>query len=160
MSNLFAGVYGAKFPEVVMNSGPLPPEGGLPAPLHDTPDSRINYGSTLLGDLQPYAYGEAGYMSSQSQNNQPHRIQKIIPELHLPEPNGLDTFKLSHAVDDSDIAFSLRLDRNSMICPMMGAKGGARHRAARGAPRPPRRVALRRGGRRAALVPAYRTARI
>lgn len=124
MSNLFAGVYGAKFPEVVMNSGPLPPEGGLPAPLHDTPDSRINYGSTLLGDLQPYAYGEAGYMSSQSQNNQPHRIQKIIPELHLPEPNGLDTFKLSHAVDDSDLAFVMRLNRNSIFCT--GTRGGTR----------------------------------
>jgi hypothetical protein len=116
MSNLFAGVYGAKFPEVVMNSGPLPPEGGLPAPLHDTPDARINYGATLLGDLQPYAYGEAGYMSSQSQNNQPHRIQKIIPELYLPEPNGRDVFKLSHAVDDSDLAFVMRLNRNSIFC--------------------------------------------
>ena len=116
MSNLFAGVYGAKFPEVVMNSGPLPPEGGLPAPLHDTPDARINYGSTLLGDLQPYAYGEAGYMSSQSQNNQPHRIQKIIPELYLPEPSGQDVFKLSHAVDDSDLAFVMRLNRNSIFC--------------------------------------------
>jgi hypothetical protein len=116
MSNLFAGVYGAKFPEVVMNSGPLPPEGGLPAPLHDTPDARINYGATLLGDLQPYAYGEAGYMSSQSQNNQPHRIQKIIPELYLPEPTGRDVFKLSHAVDDSDLAFVMRLNRNSIFC--------------------------------------------
>lgn len=116
MSDLFAGVYGARFPEVVMNSGPLPPEGGLPAPLHDTPDSRINYGSTLLGDLQPYAYGEAGYMSSQSQNNQPHRIQKIIPELYLPEPNGRDVFKLSHAVDDSDLAFVMRLNRHSIFC--------------------------------------------
>lgn len=124
MSNLFAGVYGARFPEVVMNSGPLPPEGGLPAPLHDTPDARINYGATLLGDLQPYAYGEAGYMSSQSQNNQPHRIQKIIPELHLPEPNGLDTFKLSHAVDDSDLAFVMRLNRNSIFCT--GTRGGTR----------------------------------
>ena len=116
MSNLFAGVYGAKFPEVVMNSGPLPPEGGLPAPLHDTPDARINYGATLLGDLQPYAYGEAGFMSSQSQNNQPHRIQKIIPELFLPEPNGKDVFRLSHAVDDSDLAFVMRLNRNSIFC--------------------------------------------
>ena len=99
-----------------MNSGPLPPSGGLPAPLHDTPDSRINYGSTLLGDLQPYAYGEAGYMSSQSQNNQPHRIQKIIPELYLPEPHGKDVFQLSHAVDDSDLAFVMRLNRNSVFC--------------------------------------------
>jgi hypothetical protein len=87
MSDFFAGVYGAKFPEVVMNSGPLPPTGGLPAPLHDTADARINYNSTLLGDLNPYAYGEPGYLSSQvSYVNQPHRIQKIIPPLRLPTP--------------------------------------------------------------------------
>ena len=70
-----------------MNSGPLPPTGGLPAPLHDTADARINYNSTLLGDLNPYAYGEPGYLSSQvSYVNQPHRIQKIIPPLRLPTP--------------------------------------------------------------------------
>jgi hypothetical protein len=87
MSDFFSGVYGAKFPEVVMNAGPLPPQGGLPAPLHDTADARINYNSTLLGDLSPYAYGEPGYLSSQvSYVNQPHRIQKIIPPLRLPTP--------------------------------------------------------------------------
>ena len=42
--------------------------------------------------------------------------------------NTTTTFDISHAVDDSDIAFSLRLDRNSTVCPLMGAKGGARHR--------------------------------
>lgn len=61
--DFFANVYGAKFPEVVMNQGPLPGSGGLPAPLHDTPDARINYGTTLLGDISPYAYGEPGYLS-------------------------------------------------------------------------------------------------
>jgi hypothetical protein len=117
MSDLFAGVYGAKFPDVVMNSGPLPPSGGLPAPLHDTPDGQINYGSTLLGDLQPYAYGAPGYQSSQSAYlNIPHRIQKFVPVLHLPEPSGGEVFRLSHAVDDSDIAFVMRLNRNSIFC--------------------------------------------
>ena len=117
MSDLFAGVYGARFPDVVLNSGPLPPSGGLPAPLHDTPDARINYSSTLLGDLQPYAYGEPGYLSSQSAYlNIPHRIQKFIPVLHLPEPAGTECFRLSHAVDDSDLAFVMRLNRNSIFC--------------------------------------------
>ena len=70
-----------------MNTGPLPPANGLPAPLHDTADARINYNSTLLGNLDPYAYGEPGYLSSQvSYVNQPHRIQKIIPPLRLPCP--------------------------------------------------------------------------
>jgi len=88
----------SKFPEVVMNAGPLPPETGLPAPLHSQPDGRINYNSTLLGDITPYTkLGEPGYLSSQSAYlNIPHRIQKIIPPLHLPEPDGRTTFKLSH----------------------------------------------------------------
>ena len=116
MSDIFANVYGARFPDVVLNSGPLPPEGGLPAPLHDRPDGKINYNSTLFGDLQPYAYGEAAYLSSQTQNNVPHRIQKILPKLYLPEPNGKDVFVLSHAVDDSDLAFVMRLNRHSVFC--------------------------------------------
>lgn len=116
MSDIFANVYGARFPDVVMNQGPLPSAGGLPAPLHDTPDAKINYNSTLLGDLQPYAYGEGAYQSSGAQNNTPHRIQKLIPQLHLPEPNGKDVFLLSHGIDDSDLAFVMRLNRNSVFC--------------------------------------------
>lgn len=125
MSDLFSGLGGIRFPDVVMNSGPLPPSGGLPAPLHDTADARINYGSTLLGDLTPYAYGEPGYQSSQnSYLNIPHRIQKFVPVLHLPEPTGQGTFRLSHAVDDGDIAFVMRLERNSIFCT--GTRGGGK----------------------------------
>ena len=120
MGEFFSNIYGAQFPDVVFNSGPLPPSGGLPAPLHDTADGRINYNSTLLGDLNPYAYGEPGYQSSQSAFlNIPHRVQKIVPVLHLPEAKQAtsgETFELSHPVDDSDVAFVLRLNRNSMFC--------------------------------------------
>ena len=120
MGEFFSNIYGAQFPDVVFNNGPLPPSGGLPAPLHDTADGRINYGSTLLGDLNPYAYGEPGYQSSQSAFlNIPHRVQKIVPVLHLPEAKQAtsgETFELSHPVDDSDVAFVLRLNRNSLFC--------------------------------------------
>ena len=131
MSDIFAGVYGARFPDVVMNSGPLPPSGGLPAPLHDTPDAKINYNSTLLGDLQPYAYGEPAYQSSQnSYLNIPHRIQKVLPVLYLPEPDGKNVFRLSHPVDDSDLAFVMRLNRGSIFCT--GTRLGARHSSSLG----------------------------
>ncbi len=117
MSDFFSGVYGARFPDVVMNQGPLPGTGGLPNPLHDTVDGQINYNSSLLGDIQPYAYGEPGYLSSQNAYlNIPHRIQKIVPCLHLPEPHDTKSFTLSHPIDDGDIAFTLRLDRNSELC--------------------------------------------
>lgn len=127
MSGFFDGVYGAKFPDVVMNSGPLPPTGGLPAPLHDTPDGKINYNSTLLGDITPYAYGQGAHLSSQhSYLNIPHRIQKFVPVIYLPEPNGENTFRLSHGIDDGDVAFSLRLNKNSLFCT--GSKSSSARR--------------------------------
>jgi len=119
MSDFFSGVYGARFPDVVINGGgnPLPGMGGLPTPLHDTPDGKINYNSTLLGDLEPYAYGEPGYLSSQSSYlNIPHRIQKLVPTLWIPETDGTGSFRLCHPVDDGDIVFAMRLDRNSEVC--------------------------------------------
>jgi hypothetical protein len=117
MADFFSGVYGARFPDVVMNQGPLPGTGGLPNPLHDTVDGRINYNSSLLGDIQPYAYGEPGYLSSQNAYlNIPHRIQKIVPCLYLPEPHDNKSFTLNHPIDDGDIAFTMRLDRKSEVC--------------------------------------------
>lgn len=125
MSDFFAGVYGARFPDVVINGGgnPLPGMGGLPAPLHDTPDAKINYNSALLGDLEPYAYGEPGYLSSQtSYLNIPHRIQKLVPTLWIPETDGTGSFRLCHPIDDGDIAFAMRLDRNSEVCTGLRSK--------------------------------------
>ncbi len=62
VSDFFTGVYGARFQDVVINgdNNPLPGMGGLPTPLHDTPDAKIIYNSSLLGDLEPYACGEPG----------------------------------------------------------------------------------------------------
>lgn len=125
MSDFFAGVYGARFPDVVINGGgnPLPGMGGLPTPLHDTPDGKINYNSSLLGDLEPYAYGEPGYLSSQSSYlNIPHRIQKLVPTLWIPETDGTGSFRLCHPIDDGDIAFAMRLDRNSEVCTGLRSK--------------------------------------
>ena len=126
MSDFFSGVYGARFPEVVINGGgnPLPGMGGLPRPLHDTPDGKINYNSSLLGDLEPYAYGEPGYLSSQtSYLNIPHKIQKIVPFLYLPETDGTGSVRLNHPIDDGDVVFAMRLDRNSEVCTGLNNKG-------------------------------------
>lgn len=120
MGDFFGGLRsGIQFPQVVMNQGPLPGAGGLPQPLHEQPDARINYGSSLLGNLTPYAYGEPGYLSSQNAYlNIPHKIQKIVPVVYLPEAKcpSKDLVDLSHPIDDGDIAFALRLDRKSMFC--------------------------------------------
>jgi len=120
MGDFFQGLHsGIQFPQVVWNQGPLPSGGRLPQPLHNNPDARINYNSSLLGDITPYAYGEPGYLSSQTAYlNIPHKIQKIVPIVHLPDAKrGQQTlFELSHPVDDGDLAFVLRLNKNSFFC--------------------------------------------
>lgn len=134
MGDFFGGLRtGIQFPQVVMNQGPLPGAGGLPQPLHETPDARINYSSTLLGNLTPYAYGEPGYLSSQtSYLNIPHKIQKIVPVVFVPEARSpaKELIDVSHPIDDGDLAFVLRLDRNSMFCT--GLKNAAMRRAGLG----------------------------
>ncbi len=139
MSDFFSGIYaGIKRPDVVMNDGPLPPQaisGGYPEGFNGIPDGQINYASSLLGDLDPYAYGEAARLSTQAAYlNIPHVAQRIIPSLELPESQphrmGGGFFKLSHQVffslsttnfvcdciplifnsqvDDGDVAFVIR----------------------------------------------------
>ena len=134
MGDFFGGLRsGIQFPQVVMNQGPLPGAGGLPQPLHEQPDARINYGSSLLGNLTPYAYGEPGYLSSQNAYlNIPHKIQKIVPVVYLPEAKNpaRDIVDLSHPIDDGDLAFVLRLNRNSMFCT--GLKNTSMRRAGLG----------------------------
>ena len=123
MSDFFGGIYGHRMPDSIINGGgPLPPSGGLPAPLHDTVDGKINYNSTLLGDLTPYSYGQSQYISSDTSFiNIPHLIPKVIPELFIPcaNPDSNQTVPLSHSVSDSDIAFVLKLDRNSDFCTIL-----------------------------------------
>lgn len=113
MSGFFSDLTsGIQTPNVIMNSGPLPGDGSsLSGQFAAVPDARINYNSTLLGDIDAYAYGKPDRLTTQtSYLNIPHRIQKIVPQLKLPDARGgADTFDLSHAVDDGDIVFNLRL---------------------------------------------------
>lgn len=114
MSGIFTDLYnGIRRPEVIMNSGPLPSPSGLPGAFNAHTDARINYGSALLGDVQPYAYGQPTHLADQTAFMAiPHKVPKIIPELRLPEARATDnTFSLSHSVDDGDVAFSLRVNR-------------------------------------------------
>lgn len=114
MSGIFTDLYnGIRQPEVIMNSGPTPSPSGLPGAFNAQTDARINYGSTLLGDVQPYAYGQPTRLADQTAFMAiPHKVPKIIPELRLPEARATDnTFSLSHSVDDGDIAFTLRINR-------------------------------------------------
>lgn len=108
MSELFANLGGFRQPDVRMNQGPLPSVAGGPMGSNGTPDGRINASSSLLGAIEPYAYGESARAGSDSNYQQiPHRVQYIVMPLHLPAQNGLSTHKVSHVVDNGDLAFVL-----------------------------------------------------
>jgi hypothetical protein len=113
MSSLFSDLSNVRMPDVVMNAGPLPTS--IPAEFGATTDARINYGSTLLGDVQPYEYGEPRRLANQMNYRElPHKIQKIVLELNLPDSQDKHrTFLLSHGIDDGDIAFVLRVHREA-----------------------------------------------
>lgn len=115
MSDFFAGIRSAiKQPDVVMNGGPLPPTNttGMPHGFDGTPDGRIDFASNLLGDLQPYAYGEPARLSTQAAYlNIPHAVTRIIPQIKIPEApvdGNCGFITVSHQVDDGDIAFVVR----------------------------------------------------
>ena len=90
ISDIFSGLGGGiKFPDVQMNVGPLPNTSGGPAGSDGTADGRYNFNSDLLSSIEPYAFGSSARMGSDRNYQQiPHRIQKIIPPLYLPQRDG------------------------------------------------------------------------
>lgn len=110
---------GHQFPQAVFNgpSGALPPKdtSGYGHGLNAQADAKINYNSTLLGDLAPYAYGKPGRLSSQTAFLAiPHMIQKVVPVLSVPCAwPGDQVTKLYHGVSDGDLAFTINIDRTS-----------------------------------------------
>ena len=108
MSELFANLGGFRQPDVRMNQGPLPSVAGGPTGSNGSVDGVINGTGALLGGITPYAYGESARAGSDSNYQQvPHRVQYIVMPLHLPAQNGLSTHKVSHVVDNGDLAFVL-----------------------------------------------------
>lgn len=116
MSDFFSAIYsGIKSPDVVMNQGPLPPTdtSGMPNGFNGTPDAKIDYNSSLLGDLNPYAYAEGARLGTQTAYlNIPHMAQRIVPAIQMPESqsnlDGGQFFTLSHQIGEGDIAFVIR----------------------------------------------------
>ena len=95
-------------PDVRMNQGPLPSVAGGPVGTDGTPDGVINGTNRLLSGITPYAYGESARMGSDRNYQQvPHRVQYIVPPLYLPSQKGETTYRVSHAVDQGDLAFIL-----------------------------------------------------
>lgn len=114
---LLEGLTGGRvvLPDALINVGrhPLP---SVPSGAPFTPDGLINQVSSLLpgGLNQPYAYGHAARISTQTQVAHPNRIAAIIPRLYLPAPesDGHDSLSdppLDHSISDGDLVFTLRL---------------------------------------------------
>lgn len=114
MASLFDGITNIQRPEIRMNEGPLP---GSAPPYF--PSARINASSELLGDqIKAYSFGGAEHPSDQtSYLNIAHRIQKIVPQISLPNASSEGTFQLSHAVAVGDVGFVLRIDRRGSVVP-------------------------------------------
>ena len=110
MASLFGQLSGFQFPDVQMNSGPLPSTAGGPAGSDGSVDGVINGTSALLQNISPYALGKSARTGSDRNYQQiPHRFQYIIPKLFLPHFHHGKTkpIHVSHAVDQGDIAFLL-----------------------------------------------------
>lgn len=75
-------------------------------------NTQINQNNPLLGGISPYQYGPGNVSDDTDAGNfMPHHVQKVIPMLRIPSTNtnATDDFHLSHAVDDGDIAFAIRM---------------------------------------------------
>jgi hypothetical protein len=106
MSSLFGQLSGFQFPDVQMNSGPLPSTAGGPAGSDGSVDGVINGTSALLENISPYALGKSARTGSDRNYQQiPHRFQDIIPRLWIPNFSNEAFISASHAVDQGDIAF-------------------------------------------------------
>ena len=108
--SLFDQLSGFEFPDVLMNSGPLPSTAGGPAGSDGSVDGVINGTNALLENISPYALGKSARTGSDRNYQQiPHRFQYIIPKLFLPHfDHGRGRcIPVSHAVDQGDIAFLL-----------------------------------------------------
>jgi len=108
MSSLFDQLSGFEFPDVLMNSGPLPSTAGGPAGSDGSVDGVINGTSALLENISPYALGKSARTGSDRNYQQiPHRFQYIVPRLYIPHFDTERRIHISHAVDQGDIAFLL-----------------------------------------------------
>jgi hypothetical protein len=108
MPSLFDEISGFQFPDVLMNSGPLPSTAGGPAGSNGSIDGVINGTSALLENITPYAIGKSARTGSDRNYQQiPHRYPYIIPKIWLPQFLGEEHIPVSHAVDQGDIAFLL-----------------------------------------------------
>ena len=108
--SFFDQLSGFQFPDVLMNSGPLPSTAGGPAGSDGSVDGVINGTSALLQNISPYALGKSARTGSDRNYQQiPHRFQYIIPKLFLPhfDHGRGKCIPVSHAVDQGDIAFLL-----------------------------------------------------
>ncbi|KAJ1466584.1 hypothetical protein T484DRAFT_1756514 [Baffinella frigidus] len=113
-------------PEARFNDGGmLPPmsTAGYGNGLDGSADGRFNAGSSLLSNMEPYAYGKGDRLSTQTAYlANPHNIQKIVPQLMLPDciqANSAQTFMLAHGVSDGDIAFSIRFSTPAVRTQLM-----------------------------------------
>jgi hypothetical protein len=102
---------GIRGPDVVING-----DGGSLLPTTAAgvrfSEAQINKQSELLSGLNPYHFGPGSTSDDITYQVVPHKIQKIVPQFLLPSSSSTipdDHIKLSHSVDDGDVAFTIRM---------------------------------------------------
>jgi hypothetical protein len=115
-----------EMPDAIFDqSSMLPPlnTAGYGPGYDGTPDGRINQASSLFSNMEPYAYGKGDRLSTQTAYlANPHNIQKIVPQLRLPDCIRSDEhshFTLPHSVTDGDVAFSIRFASGNVRTELM-----------------------------------------
>ena len=132
MSDFFGDITsGIRLPAAQINQG-----GPLPGGPYTGFDGQINATSQLLGSIQPYG-GAKGLPMGSDRNYQhiPHRSQQIIPPLYLPHSDKREKakVKVSHAVDQGDVAFILLTNRMQNLIMASEAPGPRAHAPGRNA---------------------------
>jgi hypothetical protein len=129
--SLFADLHsgGIRMPEAVFDQSSMLPTNvaGYGAEFNGVPDARINAGNSLFSDMEPYAYGTGARLSTQTAYlANPHNIQKIVPQLILPDcikSTKPCNFTLPHSVSDGDVAFSIRFTTTDTKASLMNNVG-------------------------------------
>lgn len=107
MSELREGSFAR--PNAIFGPGPLPTHGANLG-SGNLPGVIIDSTSDLLGGFKPGSYGENPTLNSlNAYQCIPHRVQRIVPAIRLPSPDGRSFVNVCHQVTDGDLAFNVRM---------------------------------------------------
>ena len=111
MADFWSGLSNFRFPDARIDkdrNAPLPTTLSGPEGVNGIADGKYNFNGDLLSGISAYAGPKTGRISSDRNYQQiPHRKQVFVPQVFLPTTDGHDQVRVSHAVDQGDLAIVL-----------------------------------------------------